>query len=593
MLDITVGALREENAYLHSRLKDSDEILRALRAGEVDAIIAETAAGMGVFTLKGADHPYREMVETMSEGAVTVGAEGLIVYCNHRFADMLKTDLKAVMGTPLVAHFVEPDHVSRITTQLLCGGEMIPVSVAISADAASHFVIIVSDMTEVNAAHEEITKQSALLNNILQSSTKHSIVGATLDGNILFWNEGARRMYGYTETEIIGQPMDILYAPESRNSTAVQHWFKTAYDEGLAEGEFEHIRKDGTRLPAQIVVTRRGDALGNPIGYLLISSDISDQRQAAEQLRAISQYARSLLEACLDPLITISPDGVITDVNHATELITGQIRERLIGSDFAICFTESEKARTGYQRVFTKGFLIDYRLAIRHMAGTVSEVLCNASLYHDAGGRVAGVFLVARDISRMLPADLIPPPKRRHLKWDYVGIIAAALVFIVAALMLPTISNVWLRQHENQHNLSQLSATNSRMQTLLREVTPTPARVQAARVNQSITNLGLGYTITYAVAAPNHDPGIVGREHLLSQFANGIDALSAGNCVRPPPKTETPEGDSIICPIIGHVGLLGLLFLSWDKGDAMPVNFDAPLAVLKRAGSDIASIWLD
>ena len=74
----------------------------------------------------------------------------------------------------------------------------------------------------------------------------------------------------------------------------------------------------------------------------------------------------------------------------ATELITGQRREHLIGTDFAIYFTEPEKARAGYRRVFTKGFVIDYPLAIRHVAGTVTEVLCNASLYHDANGAVGG-----------------------------------------------------------------------------------------------------------------------------------------------------------------------------------------------------------
>ena len=170
---------------------------------------------------------------------------------------------------------------------------------------------------------EKLAETRAFLDNILQSSTKYSIIGEDLDRKILFWNEGARRNYGYTADEIVGKSQDILHTPEDRASGAVDQLVEIANDKGIAEGEFERVRKDGTRFPAQVVVTRRDDASGNPIGYLIISSDISEKRQAEEQLRAASQYARSLIEASLDPLMTISPDGKITDVNHADRVDHG------------------------------------------------------------------------------------------------------------------------------------------------------------------------------------------------------------------------------------------------------------------------------
>ena len=110
-------------------------------------------------------------------------------------------------------------------------------------------------------------------------------------------------------------------------------------------------------------------------------------------------YARSLLEASLDPLVTISPKGKVTDVNEAAVKITGISRKELIGSDFSNYFTESDKAREGYQRVFADGFVTDYPLTIRHKDGHVIEVLYNASVYRDARGNVAGVFAAARDIT--------------------------------------------------------------------------------------------------------------------------------------------------------------------------------------------------
>ena len=73
------------------------------------------------------------------------------------------------------------------------------------------------------------------------------------------------------------------------------------------------------------------------------------------ELRATSLYARSLIEANLDPLVTISPAGKITDVNEATEQVTGVARERLIGSDFSSYFTEPVKAEAGYQQGAGRG----------------------------------------------------------------------------------------------------------------------------------------------------------------------------------------------------------------------------------------------
>src|SRR6185436_18662236 len=74
-------------------------------------------------------------------------------------------------------------------------------------------------------------------------------------------------------------------------------------------------------------------------------------------------------------------------------------REGLIGTDFTDYFTEPEKAREGYQRVFSQGFVTDYPLTIRHRGGRLSDVLYNASVYRDARGNVLGVFAAARDVT--------------------------------------------------------------------------------------------------------------------------------------------------------------------------------------------------
>ncbi len=134
------------------------------------------------------------------------------------------------------------------------------------------------------------------------------------------------------------------------------------------------------------------------------------------QLRGASLYARSLLEASLDPLVTISPEGRIMDVNKATELATGIDRAGLIGTDFSSYFTDPERASAGYREVLACGLTTDYPLTIRHASGRTTDVLYNAAVFRNETGEVQGVFAAARDITRRKRAEEELEVYRRHLE---------------------------------------------------------------------------------------------------------------------------------------------------------------------------------
>jgi PAS domain S-box-containing protein len=121
------------------------------------------------------------------------------------------------------------------------------------------------------------------------------------------------------------------------------------------------------------------------------------EREKHTAEHAVANYARSLIEASLDPLFTISPSGKITDMNNASVNITGVSREEMMGTDFFNYFTEPEKAREGYQEVFANGFVTDFPLTMRDKA--LTDVLFNGSVYKDEEGNVLGVVVVARDIT--------------------------------------------------------------------------------------------------------------------------------------------------------------------------------------------------
>jgi PAS domain S-box-containing protein len=170
----------------------------------------------------------------------------------------------------------------------------------------------------------------------------------------------------------------------------------------------------------------------------VLQAEIADRRKAEEALALASAYNRHLIEASIDPLVTIDREGRISDVNAATEQITGYSRTDLIGSDFSDYFTEPEKARDGYRRVFDEGLVRDYPLEIRHRDGHTTPVLYNASVYRDEAGRVIGVFAAARDIAdlKQLEAQLRQAQKMEALgtltggiAHDFNNVLAAIIGF--------------------------------------------------------------------------------------------------------------------------------------------------------------------
>jgi PAS domain S-box-containing protein len=142
---------------------------------------------------------------------------------------------------------------------------------------------------------------------------------------------------------------------------------------------------------------------GGELGLMIqsFSKDIRERMKLEEEMRASSLYARNLIEASLDPLVTISAEGKITDVNNTTIKVTGVTREQLVGSDFADYFTEPDKARAGYKQVFSKGIVMDYPLTLRNAEGVTIDVLYNASIYKNEAGVVQGVFAAARDVTEL------------------------------------------------------------------------------------------------------------------------------------------------------------------------------------------------
>ncbi len=262
---------------------------------------------------------------------------------------------------------------------------------------------------------------------LVDSVTDYAIMMIDPEGHITSWNTGAEKILGFHSEEIIGKHFSCFYTSEALASGIPRNELDLASTQGRIENEGLRKRKDGTFFWANTIITPLCDEKGIIFGYTNITRELSDRKKA--------DYTRSLIEASLDPLVTIAPDGKITDVNAATETITGCSRSELIGTDFSNYFTSSEKASDGYRQVFREGQVRDYPLEIRNSDGRVTSVLYNASVYRDESGAVVGVFAAARDITeRKLSEERIKQQSQEILELStpvmqvWQGVVAVPLI---------------------------------------------------------------------------------------------------------------------------------------------------------------------
>jgi two-component system nitrate/nitrite sensor histidine kinase NarX len=195
--------LMDENASLRARLEEAEDTLDAIRSGEVDALVVSGTGGEQIFTLKGAELPYRMLIEEMNEGALTLTAEGVILYANRRFAGMLKTPLEKVIGSTIHA-WIAPDSQAILPALLqqdtkkkrreelvlaASDGTLTPVYLSVnhlSVDGMpDYFGMVAADLTEQKQHSEEILAAEKLAREMSEERQRlsrdlHDAVNQTL-----------------------------------------------------------------------------------------------------------------------------------------------------------------------------------------------------------------------------------------------------------------------------------------------------------------------------------------------------------------------------------------------------------------------------
>jgi len=336
---------------------------------------------------------------------VSVGKDGRVLYSNAAGEPLLR-EWGVVVGEKLPSYI--GDLVQRVIS--LNSSEKMEVKAGNRLYVVSFHHLPEEEC--VNIYGFDISDQKELGERFQASEKKYrNIVETTNEGvwtfnavsETTYVNEKMAEMLGYNREELIGRFIWDFADEEDKGIFQVK---LANRKQGIDEVyELKLIRGDGSYFWVLISAKAFFDECGKFAGSLGMFTDITERKKMEEALRLSNIYNRSLIEASLDPLVTIGREGKITDVNGSTEQITGYSGNDLIGTDFSDYFTEPEKASTGYKQVFIDDEVRDYPLEIQHKDGHLTPVLYNASVYKNENGEVIGVFASARNMAGLKKAE--------------------------------------------------------------------------------------------------------------------------------------------------------------------------------------------
>ncbi|RPJ54215.1 MAG: PAS domain S-box protein, partial [Methanobacteriota archaeon] len=360
----------------------------------------------------------RGLIEASLDPLVTISSDGKISDVNEATVLATGVSREDLIGTDFSSYFTNTEKAKAgyekvyrdgaVTDYELeirhKNGRTIPVlyNATIYRDesgAVAGVFAAARDITKWKKAEVERSRLAAIVDD-----SDDAIIGKSLDGMIVSWNNGAERLYGYTAAEAIGRHISFLLLPDQVDD--IDELFdKIKSGHSIFHYETGRMREDGTTVQISLSLSPIRDRESVLIGASTIARDITQRTKAEEVMRRVSAYNRSLIEASLDPLVTINSKGKISDVNNATVRVTGVPRGDLIGTDFSNYFTEPDRAKAGYEQAFRDGSVTDYELQLRHQDGSITPVLYNATVFRDELGNLAGVFAAARDITERKRAE--------------------------------------------------------------------------------------------------------------------------------------------------------------------------------------------
>ncbi|MGD0022358.1 MAG: PAS domain S-box protein [Smithellaceae bacterium] len=342
--DKTRQQLLDELQEITSRAMEAEETLRAILSGGVDGLVINTDKGERVFTLSGAEHPYRVMIETMNEGAVTLAADGTILYSNRRFADIVKRHLEKITGSSIYQYFPSKNHQllealfkrglkenTKVELGLLTGDRnYVPVLLSVSSlqsiDIPDAVCMVVTDLTE-QKRDEEILAEGKLTAQILDQAAEIFVL-CDDQGCIVRASQSVNRLFGKSPVfQTFDESFHLCY---SDGTPFVL--LSALSDNGLhaVEVTFEHGKNNifSFLLSASALITNK-----KLTGIVVVMVDVTSRKQAEEKLRESEENYRLVVENAKEAII-IAQDLKVVFANSAAAAMAGYSEKILTPKPF-------------------------------------------------------------------------------------------------------------------------------------------------------------------------------------------------------------------------------------------------------------------
>jgi PAS domain S-box-containing protein len=238
---------------------------------------------------------------------------------------------------------------------------------------------------------------------LVENVTDYAILMLSPEGRVTTWTEGAERMLGWAEGEIVGQPVSTMFPPGEEDGA--ERDLRIAEAEGRCEAVAWRVRRDGGRLWASVVLTALNDGDGRLVGYGVVMRDLTERREVARRYEESRQRYRSLFENNPDAICSFDLDGRLRTANPAAEALTGYAADDLVGEPFWSLFIPG--ARSSAREFFTAAARGEPQLAgtaLTHCSGRRVEVGIRL-LPIVVDGEIIGVYCLAEDITERKRAE--------------------------------------------------------------------------------------------------------------------------------------------------------------------------------------------
>ncbi|HMF76798.1 MAG TPA: PAS domain-containing protein, partial [Bryobacteraceae bacterium] len=299
--------LLAENEDLRERLEKAEGTLGEILSGEADALFVKRLDGVQLFTLNGADQSYRTLIESMSEGALKLTPEGVIVYANRRFAEMLRTPLEKVIGSEIHTWFapesrrvlqtlLRKDAVGNRREELALAaadGTQVPVYLSVNRllldKMSDSFCMVATDLTE-QKRNEAMRAGEELARAILEQAAD-TIVICDETGRIIRASKQAQAFYG---KDLLGQLFEHAFPLRQLDGSAFSPL--GAIDPNRRQSVEARLEHHGQWFDLLVSVGHLKGARSELLGSVVTLTDITAGKRAAESLRVSEWRFRQMAD---------------------------------------------------------------------------------------------------------------------------------------------------------------------------------------------------------------------------------------------------------------------------------------------------------